>query len=163
MAVTGCDFICRNPECEHNGKGIVLTSPWPLGDIDEAINVSDADFKAELENFKRQGSKYACISLPNTNKLNALGYRIHMWCNKCVCDWKYDAIIPENIVYDFDFNVDKIKIAMDNTNIPTSCPTCKEKLYTFMELIDDMGNGIDCPSCKVKLQKNMWFANENKE
>ena len=26
----GCDFICRNSNCEHFNNGFVITGPWPM-------------------------------------------------------------------------------------------------------------------------------------
>ena len=161
MAITGCEFVCKNEECKHKGCGVVLTSPWPLGDIDKIINsqkvAKNIPFKKELENLKGQGRKYACIGLPNSEKIPVVGYRVHMWCSKCPCDWTYDGIIPENATGDI------IQEAIKNTNIPENCPTCNTKLKNFGELIDDNGDGIQCTSCHIKLQNNVWFSNEEGE
>ena len=35
----GCEFICKNEECEYLNKGFVITAPWPMGDIDNMIYI----------------------------------------------------------------------------------------------------------------------------
>lgn len=163
MAVTGCDFVCKNKECKHNGAGIIMTSPWPLGDIDEIISsqkvVKNTPFKEELEKLKAQGRKYACIALPDCEKIPVVGYRVHMWCNKCPCVWTYDAIIPENFESK-DGGIGHIEAAIKNSNIPENCPTCNGQLKSLLQLLDKEDEGIECTSCHKKLQKSVWFSNE---
>lgn len=160
MAISGCDFVCKNKECKHYKSGLVLTSPWPLGDIDKVIssqkvakNMSSED-KAKLLAYKKEGRKLACISLPDPENIPVVGYRVHMWCEKCPCLWTYDAMIPEK-------NEENIMdSAIKNANIPEFCPTCNGKMKTFSELIDKDSEGIKCTSCQTKLQHNVWFSNE---
>jgi len=158
MAVSGCEFVCKNKECPHCGSGIVMTSPWPLGDIDKIISsqkvARDTFFKEKLEKTKEQGRKYACIQLPDSEKIPVVGYRVHMWCEKCPCLWTYDALIPDHV------KENAMQEAIDNANIPSVCPTCQNKLKTFKELIENKEDGIQCSSCHKKLQKNVWFSNE---
>jgi len=158
MAVTGCDFVCKNEECKHKDCGIVLTSPWPLGNIDDILNSSKVanndSFKKDLEELKKQGRKYACICLPDAENIKIVGYRVHMWCENCPCDWTYDAMIPDKVEGDI------IQAAIKNANIPENCPTCNHKLKNFIELISKYGEGIKCTSCKTKLSVKVWFCNE---
>lgn len=158
MAITGCDFVCKNEGCQHKGCGVVLTSPWPLGDIDKVIASqkisNNAQLKKDLMGLKEQGRQYACISLPDAENIPIVGYRIHMWCEKCPCDWTYDAMIPEK------FEGDIIQDAIKNADIPENCPTCNDKLKAFSELIAQDAEGIRCTSCKSRLVKNVWFSNQ---
>lgn len=145
---TGCDFICKNKECKYFDHGIVLTAPWPLGDIDKIIDsLNDDKIKNELIKLKQEGRKYSCINMPNSENIEILGYRIHMWCNKCPCLWSYDAIL----------NNDSMEDAILKANIPENCPKCNEKLNSFSDVINE--EIISCTSCKNKLQKNTWFCN----
>lgn len=81
----GCDFICDNEECEHKGKGIVLTAPWPLGNIDKIIDARNVvkmeEFRETLMNLKVEGRLYACINYPNVDAIVTEGYRVHKWCS----------------------------------------------------------------------------------
>jgi len=165
MAVSGCDFVCQNEQCQHKGCGVVITAPWPLGDIDKVIGaknlMKNPVFRQELGNLKKQGRKYACISMPNDDKIPAVGYRIHRWCEKCPCLWTYDAIIPEG--QKADGSEESINAAMTSSNIPVNCPTCDTKLKSYVEVINENGDGILCTSCKTRLQANVWFCNESRE
>lgn len=158
MAVTGCDFVCKNEECKHKDCGIVLTSPWPLGDIDKIINsqkvAKNPNLKKDLEELKKKGRKYACISLPDNENIKVVGYRVHMWCENCPCDWTYDAMILEK------GEKDVIDEAIQNANIPENCLACNHKLKNFTEVMDKEGDGIKCTSCKTKLDTSVWFSNE---
>ena len=144
---TGCDFVCGNKECKYVGHGVVITAPWPLGDIDKIISLAKDDNKNELIKLKEEGRKYACISMPNSENIETLGYRIHLWCDKCPCLWSYDAILDNNTIEE----------AIKNANIPENCIKCNTHLNTFQELLND--EIISCTSCKTKLNKKTWFCN----
>lgn len=162
MAISGCDFVCKNEECKYKGSGIVITSPWPLGDIDKVINAKnapkDVSFLKQMEELKKQGRKLACINLPDSDNIPVIGYRVHMWCEKCPCLWNYDAIIPENITAtDANALIDEVVKA---ANIPVKCFKCNHELKTFAQVIDADGDGIKCTSCSARLKFNVWFSNE---
>lgn len=161
MAISGCDFVCKNNDCKHKGSGIVITSAWPLGDIDKVINsrkiAQNTVFKKELEDLKSKDRKFACISLPDSENIPVVGYRIHMWCEKCPCLWNYDAMILNPAITEPNAIIED---AVKNANIPENCPTCNTKLKTFSELIEKDSEGIKCTSCQTKLQHNVWFCNE---
>jgi hypothetical protein len=165
MAISGCDFICNTETCKYKGHGVVLTDAWPLGDIDKviasrSIDFKNVEFRKELTKLKEQEKRaYACITLPNVDKIPTVGYRIHMWCQKCPRIWNYDAIIPENE----ETEVEKIiELSVKSANIPETCPICGDKLKTYAECVKEDGDGINCIECKNKLTPNVWFCNEVK-
>jgi hypothetical protein len=164
MAITGCEFVCKNEECKHKGCGVVLTSPWPLGDIDKIINsqkvAKNPAFKKELENLKSQGRKYACIGLPNSEKIPVVGYRVHMWCQKCPCDWSYDGILkipptPEEIKK----IQEQLEETPNNPNLTISCHNFeldwaekKEQNNPIQDAINNANIPENCPTCNTKLK-----------
>ena len=162
----GCDFICDNKECEHNGKGIVMTGPWPLGNIDKIIDARNVakmeDFRTTLIKLKTEGRNYACINYPNVNEVATEGYRIHKWCPNCPCLWTYDAMIQDNEDNkDIEETAEEtIQKAIDGADLPGNCPKCETKLLTFTEVVEE---GVICPFCKEKMKTSTWFSNETKE
>ena len=158
MAISGCDFVCKNNNCEFKGAGVVVTSPWPLGEIDRVIKASNvkrnAPFQKGLIELKNKGRKYSCISLPNKDKIPVVGYRVNMWCDKCLCLHTYDAMIQDS-----NKNEDQNKV-IDDAKISENCPTCNTKMRTFGDVTDKDGEGIQCTSCHTRLQANVWFSNE---
>ena len=152
----GCDFVCENKECKNYNTGIVITGPWPLGEIDKVINAPNVkknkEFQEGLIKLKNDGQKYACIIYPNFNKIDTIGYRVSMWCSKCLCIYKYDAMV-------LDPNEETEK-TIANANIPTHCNKCNTELKSFFNLIDEKDNGIACPACSVFTTKNSWFSQE---
>jgi len=161
MAVSGCEFVCKNKGCKYENTGFVLTSAWPLGKIDSIINSKklalNEPFKKELEEMKKKGRKYACITLPDSENIEVCGYRIHMWCDKCPCIWSYDGMVNKSDETDIGKIIEK---AIQNANVPENCPTCSTRLRTFSEVIDDKGEGINCMACSTRLKADVWFCNE---
>lgn len=167
---SGCDFTCDNDKCLHYKKGVVLTAPWPLGQIEKIIMAKNVrinkEFQAELINLhKNVGRKHACIIFPNVNKIPVVGYRINMWCQKCKYIGTYDIMI-EPYEQDAKTGDEKIIImekAISDSNVyDSACPTCNEKMKTFAQLMED-NDGIYCPHCEVKMTKNTFFSNETSE
>tara|TARA_R110000824_G_scaffold8450_4_gene38502 strand:+ start:4822 stop:5274 length:453 start_codon:yes stop_codon:yes gene_type:complete len=149
--LAGCEFTCKNPECEHFESGLTMTSPWPIGDIDLVIDACVFDeFKEKLIERKTNGRKYAQIQFPDTIKVAVAGYRISFWSPEGKTIWAYDIMAT-----DLE-DIDK-KIAND-LSIPKKCPTTDGELLNFSEAID---KGITCTSCKVATIQNRWFTNEN--
>lgn len=163
MANSGCNFLCDNEKCNYYNTGFVLTSPWPLGDIELVINdinvVKNNDLREQLIRWKLEGRKYARINMPNIHKIPTLGYRTEMWCDKCPCAWSYDFITVALSKADKDDKEleDLIKDARIDGRIPNNCEKCNAVLKTFSEVLED---GIYCPSCKEKLAQSTWFSNE---
>jgi len=155
----GSDFICKNEKCEHCDKGIVVTGPWPLGDIDKILdvpNVAKEDkFREGLMELKVSGRTHACLVYPNVDDIDTVGYRIHRWCPNCPCLWHYDAMVQDEN--------DTLEQTLSKTDIPENCTTCGTKLQSFNELVEQDGVGVDCPHCKEPMQKNTWFSNETTE
>jgi len=167
---SGCDFTCDNEKCMHHKKGIVLTAPWPLGQIEKIIMAKNVkinrEFQARLINLHQKvGRKYACIIFPNVNKIPIVGYRVNMWCDKCKYIGTYDIMIDP--YEQGEKNGDEIsnileKAILDSKVHDNTCPTCNGKMKTFSQLMEE-NDGIDCPHCKVKMTKNTFFSNETSE
>lgn len=156
---SGCEFMCENKDCKQYKNGIVVTAPWPLGDIDRIISCSNIfknkEFQDGLRKLRDQGRKYACLIFPNIDEIPTAGFRVHMWCDKCPCLWSYDAMLSIETV--------NMEDAIQKAKIPENCPTCESKLKTVNELLDEKDGGIICPSCKVKMKSHPWFSNEEEE
>jgi hypothetical protein len=161
MAISGCDFYCNNDKCESKGCGLVMSSPWPLGDIDQVINAKNIQkntpFREGLMKRKEQGVKYACITLPNIDSIPIVGYRIHRWCEKCLMQHTFDVLLLRSE----DATEDEIlEATLKEAKVPENCPTCNTKLKTYEDLTDEKGEGIMCTSCKTRLTATVWFSNE---
>ena len=154
----GCDFVCKNEECEHTGKGLVVTGAWPMGDINkimDAPNVAKNEvFREGLIRLKANGRKYACITYPNVDEIGTEGYRVHRWCPNCPCLWTYDALVEDEN--------ETIEETIANAKVPDICPSCQTKLMDFNDLVDEEGV-IACPTCQKEMQKSTWFSNETTE
>jgi len=148
----GCDFTCRNKECECTDTGFVISDFWPLGRIELVIENPQVkkmnEFRNVLLSKKEEGVKYVCIPYPNNTSIPTKGYRIQYWCSKCNCIWKHDVMAEDNQTFN-----DAVKDA----KLMDSCPKCKGFLLEFSDVIE---SGIDCPHCNKALQMDRWFSNE---
>lgn len=166
---SGCDFTCDNEKCEHHKKGIIIVSPWPLGDINKIIiskNVrTNKDFQKSLVEFRDKNNlKHACINYPNVDKIPVVGYRINMWCQKCRYLYKEDIVLETPLINMSPEELSAIReqVIADSKCEDKTCPTCNEKMKSYAQLMDDE-DGVDCPFCNVKMTKNSWFTNETSE
>ena len=155
----GCEFICKNEDCQDNGKGFVLTAPWPMGKIELVISElsNQVKLKPSLKDlldktidFKNQGRKYACITFPNVNNIPTVAYRINFWSPTANCIWQYDVEEDEELTI-----VEAIAKVTDGI-----CPKTGCRMQDFVEV---MKNGIECPSCGELFSQSRWFTNENEE
>ena len=153
----GCDFICRNSECEQNGNGFVITGPWPMGEIELVISslskylVIKPENKPILDKIieqKNTGRKYACIVYPNNEGIEKVAYRVQLWSPQAKCIWDYDVLKTDE---------DDVADAIRNANLPIMCPKTSGELLDFNEVTKD---GINCPYCGEKLEQSRWFTNE---
>jgi len=148
----GCEFICKNTNCENNNKGFVITGSWPIASIHLLISSSALESKPaireELIHHKNQGKKYACIIYPNNGEIKPVGLRVNMWSPNALCIWNYD------ILFEDGKSVDELIEA----EIPKSCPKTGGRLMTFNQVVEE---GILCPSCSVRMNQNRWFTNED--
>jgi hypothetical protein len=143
----GCDFVCENNLCECFKKGFSITSPWPMGNIEDVIEASsDIGFKNALLNLKNQGRNYACITLPNVDNIEIKAYRINMWSNEANCIWQYDI----------NYDGEEIEELIENPLIPDKCPKTSCELWNFETIIK---NEILCPHCKQIMKQTRWFTN----
>lgn len=170
MAMSRWFFVCKNEKCEHKDKGFIFMCPWPLGNIDEVINSKpvskNAEFKEQLEKIKSQGRTYACIQYPDVDSIRPIGYRVHLWCDKCASLSEFDIMISEEdkkLMIDNNLcanESDVVKRTIANANLPKQCPTCNSRLVNHDEIHKKIN--ITCPTCKTKSMPvpNIWFANE---
>jgi len=146
MAIAGCDFVCVNKDCAHFDKGITMSGPWPIGDIDLVIHServrADVELQKQIQSHKDFGEKYAIISFPNKDNIPKVGVRIQKWCPKCPAIWNYNVL-------------NKGEVAIEEPN--ETCFQCKEVLLDFDEVIKQ---GILCPHCKKEMQQRRWTTNE---
>lgn len=147
----GCDLVCCNPLCKHEGKFIAITSPWPMGYIGNVIqSLNDSEDSFLIQNLKEKeakGIKYACLSLPNKKNIEVVAYRICFWhpTKNLVCE------------YNLELNNRTKEDALNDPNIPTSCPETGVKLVSFDEVLE---KDIKCPFCNENMKKIRWFSNE---
>lgn len=154
----GCEFICKNKECQDNDKGFVITAPWPLAKIELVItsltkwSSTKPNLKLVLEKiieFKNEGRKFACITFPDPDRLPIEAYRINLWSQEARSIWQYDVEINDS---------ESLEEILINTDIiPEICPKTGCKLQNFVEVSKE---GINCPSCGEKLHQSRWFTNE---
>lgn len=146
----GCQFICKNENCIHVGKGFNVSAPWPLDRIENVIELlKDAD-KEVLVKLKEEGHEAACVVYPHPDNQKTIGYRIQKWCDQCKCVWSYDLI--------FDTPEDTIETMLAKKPIELACKNCNNELLTFDEITE---RGILCPHCKEEMQQNRWMTRQN--
>jgi hypothetical protein len=144
--IVGCNFVCKNEQCEHVDTGFSMYSCWPLGNINDVIGVFEKNgHYEEVARYKKQKEQrmlYAPIILPNTFNIPVVAWRYQMWSQDAKCVWNYD------LIEDGDGNVDLLKL-------PKRCPKTKCQLLNFKDVID---HGLICPKCDTALQQYRWFA-----
>jgi hypothetical protein len=171
MSISRWQFVCKNDGCKYKNYGFVFLSPWPLGRIADVINSKkvsdDIGLKEKLEERKKLGIKYACIQYPDPDKISVEGYRINLWCNKCLQLSEFDVLMTdldkEKMTQEHYCVNDgqMIQNAIKNSNVPEECPTCKSKFRTYSSIIDYRQGGLLCPSCKIEMPTpSVLFANE---
>jgi len=155
----GCQFVCMNPDCEHNGTGFEIKAPWPIAHIDCVLDSSkvqaDSSLKEIIEKMKRDGRDYACINYPDPDGLHMNGYRMELWCDKCPRIWSYDLLLknPE----------DTFEELLAQSDVPDNCVICDSPLMSFEDCLGDMDDdetGIRCPYCKQKMLQQRWYCTE---
>jgi len=148
----GCDFICNNSECVHVNKGFAITAPWPMGEIEPVLRSFDTskmdESKEMMIDYKNQGRKYACITLPNISKVPVVAYRISLWSPKACCVWQFDVEKGDSKTIDE---------AITNAHLPTQCQKTGGPLLSFKDVLTE---GINCPHCFKKMDQSRWFTNE---
>jgi DNA modification methylase len=149
----GCDFVCKNEDCDCFDTGFTITGPWPMGSIDDIINCSAIkelpQLQEQIKNLKDTGRDYACIKFPNTDKVETKCYRVNLWSIKGKCLWQYDVMVKEG---------DDLQTAIKNANLPEKCPSTGSKMLNFRDVTKE---GINCPHCDKKLDQKRWFTNED--
>lgn len=146
----GCDFKCKNKNCDYFDTGFSFTGPWPMGRIDEIIKSEQVqkipELVGKLKQLKEIGRDHICITFPNVDNIETTYYRVQLWNQQEKCLWQYD------ILKDID-----LENSLSNANLPKECPKTGEEMISYQTAIRD---GIDCPSCGVKLTQNRWFTQE---
>ena len=148
----GCDFICRNKECENCDTGFTITAPWPMGHIDDVINSSRVkelqSFQEKLQDLKESGREYVCITFPNVDNVETKCYRVNLWSVGEKCLWQYDVPIEEN---------ETLEESIKKACLPDKCPKTNSKMLSYKEAIIEK---IKCPSCNEELDQGRWFTKE---
>lgn len=148
----GCEFICKNKNCKHNGSGFVMTAPWPMANIGlvitEDLKRGLTDKANYLKKCRDEGKKYACINLPNYEELPISAYRVQLWSPKGKIMWEYDVPCSDG----------DVDVAVQNFSFPEVCPKSQGELMTFKDCIRE---GINCPYCGEKMFQSRWFSIEN--
>lgn len=150
----GCDFICKNKDCQHYNTGFTITAPWPMAKIEMVISKlntnikSHLDLKEKLVSYKNEGRKFACIIFPNTDNLKTEAYRIQLWSPKANCVWAYE------VPYDGDTSMSDI---LTSDILPKTCPQTGGELMTFNKVIKE---NIKCPYCNSELIQSRWFSKD---
>jgi len=136
--VVGFEFVCKNEKCSYFNTGFALYQDWPISYIDDVINSKSTpvDLKEHLIKNKKEGRKYALITLPNKENIEIIGKRIQLFCKKDTIIWERDLVNKNDI-------------------IDMYCDKCRERLITVNEA---KKNGILCPNCKEKLSCSTWFS-----
>jgi len=141
MATVGYEFVCKNEKCSYFNTGFSLYKEWPISDIDTIINSKvvqkNKDLQEHLIKNKKEGRKYALVTLPNEENIPILGKRIQLFCKKDCIIWERDLVSKNDILNMY-------------------CDKCKERLITADEARKD---GILCPKCQIKLTYTIWFSN----
>jgi len=154
----GCDFICKNDECEQHGNGFAITGPWPMGEIELVISSLSKSLVIKPENQaildkiveqKNNGRECACIIYPNNDRIKKVAHRVQLWSPDAKCIWDYDIPLDED-------NKDVTEDIKD-ASLPILCPKTNGELLSFNEVTKD---GIECPYCGGKLEQSRWFTNE---
>ena len=128
----GCEFICKNEECQYFDTGFNIVGPWPIAKTEIVIKNMSDDLKKDILS---QGKDFARITFPNTDKIISEGVRESYWSPEAKCIWEFDY-----------FKKDTFE---------SKCPKTGCDLLTFSEVLE---HGIDCPNCKQKLNQHKWFT-----
>jgi len=136
--VAGFEFVCKNEKCSYCNTGFTLYQDWPISYIDDVINSKSTpvDLKEHLIKNKKEGRKYALVTLPNKENIEIIGKRIQLFCKKDTIIWEREIVDKKDI-------------------LDLYCDKCKERLITADEAKE---NGILCPNCKEKLSCSTWFS-----
>ena len=158
----GCEFICDNKDCKNYNTGFTIRGAWPLGNIGIVINSSSVKqnlkFRDDLIKLKDSGRKYACISLPNVDKIPVEGYRFNLWCETCQCVWDTDVFFTEDEQVKWEDRNLVPEEWFDHVTLSYICSKCKGHLKSFDTVIEE---GINCHLCKKDLKQSRWFSNEH--
>jgi hypothetical protein len=154
MAYAGCDFKCKNEKCGCYKKSITLHGPWPLGKIDDILDVTEDEMAAQgLLKMKLNGFEMAKINYPDPSGIKAVAYAHERFCSTCkriqMFDRKFEIIDSEN---DENSIIEKEELI-----IPDNCDCGTE----YVDIEKAIENGINCPFCDEELEDNRWFVNNS--
>lgn len=147
----GCEFICNNVECQQNKAGFSISAPWPLGRIELILaNINpnmpnQGDYKAQLQKWRDEGRKFACLVLPNTANLPIVALRVNMWDDVKKCIWNFDVELKEG---------DTVETAIER-----EVPKTSQEGNPLIPFTEVLKNGIKCPFCGKDMKQSRWFAN----
>ena len=149
----GCEFICKNKDCQHFNCGFSMVDAWPITRIELIIEQNqvkkDEPFRKKIIDMKNNGRKYFKIQYPNDNHVPKLGYSLNKWCSKCLIVWDFEALGEKD--------EDTLENCLKKSNIIENCSKCETKLIEFIDVIKE---GIKCPICQKTMEQSRWFTNE---
>jgi hypothetical protein len=156
MSYIGSDFFCNNEECQCYEKSITLCGPWPLGNIDDLIEIaSDDNMKNGLMRMKENGFEMAKINYPDPHNIKIVAYAHERYCPNCkriqIFDAKAEIIEQEN--------EENSIIETEEISVPIKCD-CG---HDYLDLEKATNEGIPCPFCNKKLKEKRWFVNRGEK
>lgn len=139
----GCEFICKNENCQCYNTGFVMTAPWPMSNINLVINSSTVkekpEFRKKLIELRDSGKTFACIQLPNIDKVKAESYRVQFWDNNL-----------KRVIEKYSKNSDVIDDEILEEKVQNN----------YMDFTEATTDGIICPHCLQKLFQSRWSTND---
>jgi len=149
----GCDFVCKNDDCDYYDTGFTITGPWPMGEIDEILESKSVKelpkLQDQIRNLKDTGRDYACITFPNVDNIEIQRYRVNLWSVDEKRLYQYDVFVEDG---------DNVTTAIEKSNLPDKCPNTGSKMLNYREAVKE---GIECPSCGLALNQKRWYTNED--
>lgn len=148
----GCEFICKNKSCAQCGNGFIITAPWPMGQIELVVNSilvkNNNELRQKLLDFKKEGRKFACIQMPDSEYIPVIAYRVQLWSPEASCLWQYDLELNDKSLHE----------TLQDDTLPKKCEKTGCDLLDFSEVIEQ---GVKCPTCKEIMYQNRWYSNEH--
>lgn len=144
MGLVGCNFVCKNKDCDCFNKGFNLTGLWPVGDINILIEkCEDEALKQSLIRRKELGYECAKINYPDPYDIPVIGHSVEKYCENC-------RRIQTFIIKEWD-----------SYDTPTKCHVCNQRYIEFIEACDEDNDiKIKCPYCKKDMAQNRWYVND---
>lgn len=128
-----------------------MTAPWPMGRIDQIVaNIkpflpNQTEYREQLQKWRSEGRKTACLILPNVSEVEVCGYRINMWDDQKKCVWNYEVELKEGETLE--------------EVIAREVPQTTEDGVTLKSFSEVLTEKLPCPHCGVEMEQSRWFSN----